>query len=177
MSHDALGISGHALLAPMAAVTDIPFRTLCFEQGAAAAVTEFISAHALARGVAVAQEKAHVGDDEGPVVLQIFGEEPDAVAAAVRWADGQGCYAGVDLNFGCPAPKILRQGAGSALLSDPRRMQEIVRSARRSTSLPVSAKIRTGVDARSVNAVTVAQALEQSGVQFITVHGRTLRQG
>ena len=169
------GATPGAGLAPMAGVTDAATRLLCFEQGAAWAVSEMLSAKGWMfsgrRNRAAAELLARF-PGEGAVGLQLFGRESEYIAAAARELEGEG-FAFIDLNFGCPAPKIVSNGEGSALMREPKLLAEIVRAAVRATRLPVTAKIRAGWDAQSVNAAEIARICEGEGARAIAVHART----
>lgn len=169
---------GGAGLAPMAGVTDAAMRLLCREQGARWSVSEMLSA----KGWVYAGGKNRAAQEliarlpgEGVAGLQLFGREPSYVAEAVRQLASVG-FEFLDLNFGCPAPKIAGAGEGSALMREPTLLGRIVRAAADATDLPVTAKIRSGWDEASINAVEVAQICEQSGARAITVHARTRAQ-
>lgn len=158
-----------AIPAPMAGVGDLPFRLLCRRFGARLTYSEMISTKALSYGDRKTKALLfHEG--EAPFVVQIFGHEPDVMARGAAYAEEQGAAA-VDLNMGCPAPKVANNGDGSALLRDPKLCAQLVREVRRAVSCPVTAKIRLGWD--RINAVEVAKALEEAGVDAIAVHGRT----
>lgn len=162
-------------LSPMAGATDAAMRLLCFEQGAAWAVSEMLSAKGwiCSRGKnRNARELLVRFPGEGVTGLQLFGREPDYIAAAARELEGEG-FAFIDLNFGCPAPKIVQNGEGSALMREPELLGEIVRAAVRATRLPVTVKIRAGWDAQSVNAVEIARICEGEGAAAVAVHART----
>ncbi|MGI6238089.1 MAG: tRNA dihydrouridine synthase DusB [Christensenellales bacterium] len=170
--------SGGAGLAPMAGVTDAPMRLICFEQGARWAVSEMLSA----KGWMYSGGENRAAKllttrlpGEGATGLQLFGREPDFIAAAAQSLAGAG-FEFIDLNFGCPAPKITGAGEGSALMREPALLGQIVRAAARATALPVSAKIRAGWDGKSINAVEIAKICEQNGAGAITVHARTRAQ-
>ena len=173
-----LTVSGGAGLAPMAGVTDAAMRLLCHEQGAAWAVSEMLSA----KGWVFSQGKNRNALDllkrlpgEGVAGLQLFGGEPAYIAEAARQLEDVG-FQFFDLNFGCPAPKITGNGEGSAMMREPRRIGAVVRALADATRLPVTAKIRSGWDADSINAVEVAQICADSGAQAIAVHARTRMQ-
>ena len=162
-------------LAPMAGVTDAATRVLCFEQGAAWAVSEMLSAKGWVfsgRKNRNAAELLTRFPGEGATGLQLFGREPEYVARAAKELEGEG-FAFIDLNFGCPAPKIVGNGEGSALMREPKLLGEVVRAAVRATKLPVTAKIRAGWDASSVNAAEVARICECEGARAVAVHART----
>ncbi|MDR0929801.1 MAG: tRNA dihydrouridine synthase DusB [Oscillospiraceae bacterium] len=167
-----------ALLAPMAGVTDAPFRLLCREQGSALAVTEMVSA----RGFLCAPAQRAVGEllhhapQEGAVAVQLFGHEPEAMAEAARRLSDRG-FCAIDINMGCPAPKITGSGAGSALLRDLPLAGRILSAVRRATPLPVMLKMRLGWDEAHIVAEALARMAEAEGVDALTVHGRTRAQG
>ncbi len=165
-------------LAPMAGVTDAAMRLLCHRQGAAWAVSEMLSA----KGWVFSGGKNRAANDllarlpgEGVVGLQLFGSEPEYIAEAARQLEGRG-FQFFDLNFGCPAPKITGNGEGSAMMREPEKIGAVVRALVDATSLPVTAKIRSGWDADSVNAAEVARICEGSGASAIAVHARTREQ-
>ena len=162
-------------LAPMAGVTDAATRVLCFEQGAAWAVSEMLSAKGWVFSGCKNRNAAELltrFPGEGATGLQLFGREPEYVARAARELESEG-FAFIDLNFGCPAPKIVGNGEGSALMREPKLLGEVVRAAVRATKLPVTAKIRAGWDASSVNAAEVARICEGEGARAVAVHART----
>lgn len=163
---------GRAVLAPMAGITDSPFRLLCRRHGAAMVYTEMLSAEGLARRHGKTWRMAGFQPEERPVALQLFGSRPEAFAGAVRafGRDGPDFF---DLNFGCPAPKVVRSGGGSALLREPKKVEAIARAAVGVSDRPVLAKIRSGWEVGAENAVEIARILEGCGVAAIAVHGRT----
>ena len=165
-------------LAPMAGVTDAATRLLCHEQGAAWAVSEMLSA----KGWVFSGGRNRAANDllarlpgEGVVGLQLFGSEPEYVAEAARQLVDRG-FQFFDLNFGCPAPKITGNGEGSAMMRAPEKLGKVVRALSEATPLPVTAKIRSGWDAESINAVEVARVCEDNGASAIAVHARTRMQ-
>ena len=166
---------GSAALAPMAGVTDMPFRLLCFEQGCDWATTEMVSArgylcgHKKSRAV---RELLRRDPGEGLVALQIFGHEPDALYEAARMLSEEG-FCGLDINMGCPAPKIVGNGDGSALLKDLSQARAALAAVRRATSLPVTVKMRLGWDEEHLVAEELAHICQEEGADAITVHGRT----
>jgi tRNA-dihydrouridine synthase B len=160
------------ILAPLAGITDMPFRKLCHEQGAALVYSEMVSAKALHYRDAKSFALLETAPDEGRVALQLFGSEPDIMAEAARLLDSRG-HAALDVNMGCPVPKIVRNGEGSALMRDPELAGRIVEAMVKATSKPVTVKIRAGWDADSVNAVRFAKIVEAAGASMIAVHGRT----
>ena len=165
-------ITGRAALAPMAGVTDAAYRRLCARFGAAYTVTEMVSAKAIQYSYEKTTQLADVSGDEGPVFLQLFGSDPFDFGLAARKAAAFG-PAGIDINMGCPVPKVAGNGAGSALMKDPARCAAIVAAVKRNTDLPVTVKIRAGWDRDHINAVEVARACEEAGAAAIAVHGRT----
>lgn len=165
-------ITGRATLAPMAGVTDAAYRRLCAEFGAAYTVTEMVSAKAIPYSYEKTARLADTSGDRGPVFLQLFGSDPFDFGLAARKAAESG-PAGIDINMGCPVPKVAGNGAGSALMKDPSKCAAIVAAVKRNTDLPVTVKIRAGWDKDHKNAVEVAKACEEAGAAAIAVHGRT----
>lgn len=168
-------INGGAALAPMAGVADRAFREICIEFGAAYVVTEMVSS----KGLTMHDKKSgllmQLGESERPAAVQIFGCDPDTMAQAAKQAVETGCRA-VDINMGCPAPKVAGNGGGSALMRDPELAARITEKCAETVSLPVTVKIRSGWDEDSINAVEMAKMLENAGAAAITVHGRTRKQ-
>lgn len=163
-------------LAPLAGITDWPFRLLCSELGADEAVTEMISA----QGYLTAPKDSYAYRDimlihanEAPVIAQVFGHKPDYIYEAIRRISDSGDYCGIDINMGCPAPKVTGSGSGSALMKKPELAREIMKTARYATLLPLSVKMRLGWDEDSINVLQFAQMAQDEGVDSITVHGRT----
>lgn len=164
-----------AALAPMAGVTDCIFRPLCFEQGAAWAVSEMVSAKGflhMNRNDRAVRELLIISPGDGILGLQLFGHEPELMAEAANQLQDCG-FRFIDINMGCPAHKIVSNGDGSSLMKNPLLCGEIVESVVRRVSVPVTVKLRAGWDASSVNCVEVARICERSGASAITVHGRT----
>jgi tRNA-dihydrouridine synthase B len=165
------------ILAPMAGVSEKPFRVIAFQQGAALCPTELISAQGLFRLTSrTLRYLRYEPSVEQPYSLQLFGGEPEAMAKAAVVAKEYGANI-IDLNMGCPVKKVTKTGAGSALMCDSRRAGEIVRQIREATSLPVTAKIRSGWDADHRNFLEMADALGAAGVSALAVHPRTRAQG
>lgn len=171
-----LELPGRWLLAPLAGVSDWPFRALALEQGAAAAYTEMISSEGLTRGGSVTLRMLEKAANEDIFAPQIFGSNPVRMAEAARAVEKMGA-ALVDINMGCPVKKVCRTGAGAALLRDPRRARDIVSAVVDRVSIPVQVKARAGWDAGSVNIVELACRLEEAGAAAMVVHGRTRAQG
>ena len=165
------------VLAPMAGVSEMPFRVLAFKMGAALCPTELVSAQGLFRANSrTIRYLRHDKEIEKPYSLQIFGGEPEVMARAAQIGKEWGAQI-IDINMGCPVKKVTKTGAGSALLCDPPRAARIVAQIREATSLPVTAKIRSGWDANSHNYIEVAGALEDAGCAALAIHPRTRAQG
>src|SRR2546426_10972325 len=162
-------------LAPMAGVTNAPFRLVCREAGVGLLTSEEIDARALVEGNARTQAIAHYLPEERPIAFQLLGGDPDVLAEAARRLAATGA-AGIDLNMGCPVPKIVAKGHGAALMRDPLRAAVIFRTVRKAIGVPFTIKIRGGWDDRTVNAVEIAQTAESEGIDGITVHPRTRSQ-
>lgn len=177
---DNLNIGGvplksHAVLAPMAGVSDRAYRELCVRFGAAYCVSEMVSSKALSFNSKKSEELMEISDLERPCGIQIFGDDPKCMADAAKHALENNPDI-IDINMGCPAPKISSNGSGSALMKNPRLCGEIVKAVTAVTDIPVTVKIRKGWDDDSVNAVEVAKICESAGAAAITVHGRTRQQ-
>jgi tRNA-dihydrouridine synthase B len=168
-------IQNPIFLAPMAGITDLPFRLLCREQGCGVVFTEMISAKGLYYGSTRTENMLEIHPDEHPIGIQIFGSEPLLMARMVEKISETSADL-IDINMGCPAPKIVKNGEGSALLKNPRLVEEIVREVSRASAKPVTAKIRKGFDEKSINGVEIALIAEQAGAAAVTVHGRTREQ-
>lgn len=170
-----LKLNGHAALAPMAGVADRAFRELCLAYGASFAVSEMISAKALTMGDRKSKALMTLTPQEHPLGIQIFGSDPHILADSVQFVEMQKPDF-IDINMGCPAPKIAGNGAGSSLMRNPERIAEIVKSVTAAATRPVTVKIRAGWDDKSKNAVEVAKLIEENGASAITIHGRTRQQ-
>jgi nifR3 family TIM-barrel protein len=160
----------------MAGVTDLPFRVLCREKGASLVYTEMISAKALHYRDKNTLEMARTHPDEMPIGVQIFGHEPEIMAEAAAFFSDQPHIALIDINMGCPAPKIVKNGEGAALMLKPDLARQIVRETVKASKKPVTVKIRRGWDEASANAVEIASICEEEGAALVTVHGRTREQ-
>lgn len=171
-----LTLSGNIFLAPMAGVTDLPFRLLCKAQGASLVYTEMVSAKAMHYNDAETLKLTQTHPDERPVAVQIFGSEPEIMAEAAERLSAREDIALIDINMGCPAPKIVKNGEGCTLMKNPQLVRSIVRAVVNSSSKPVTVKIRKGWDEKNINAVEIASICEEEGVQAVTVHGRTREQ-
>lgn len=162
-------------LAPLAGITDAPFRRICREFGAGAVYSEMVSAQGLYYNDKNTEKLLRIYDDEQPVVYQIFGSKPEIMAyAAEALSDRKNCI--LDINMGCPVPKVVKSGDGSALLKKPELISEIVEAVVKKAKKPVTVKIRTGWDSDSINAVENAKRIEAAGASAICVHGRTRMQ-
>lgn len=168
-------LKSHAVLAPMAGVSDRAYRELCVRFGAAYCVSEMVSSKALSFNSKKSEELMEISDLERPCGIQIFGDDPKCMADAAKHALENKPDI-IDINMGCPAPKISSNGSGSALMKNPRLCGEIVKAVTAVTDIPVTVKIRKGWDDDSVNAVEVAKICESAGAAAITVHGRTRQQ-
>lgn len=168
-------IKGMAALAPMAGVTDRAFRELCVAFGASYVVGEMVSAKGISFNSERSKELMLLSENERPAAVQLFGSEPQTVAAAAVTAMEYKPDI-IDINMGCPAPKISGNGAGSALMKNPDLCGKIVEAVCKAVDVPITVKIRKGWDDKSVNAVEVAKICEQAGASAITVHGRTREQ-
>ena len=163
------------LLAPLAGITDAPTRKLCRRMGAALVYSEMVSGKGLYYGDKKTDQLLYVDEDEKPVAFQVFGSEPDILAFTSRTLDSRE-NAILDINMGCPVPKIVKNGEGSALLKRVDLVYDLIRAMVSNTSKPVTAKIRIGFDENSINAVEVAKAIEAGGAAAVAVHGRTREQ-
>ena len=172
-----LNFEKSVFLAPMAGVTDISFRGLCKEMGCGLVYTEMVSAKALYYGSENTQSLLRIADEEKPVAAQIFGNDPKIMAEVVeshfnRLDD----ICVLDINMGCPAPKITKNGEGSALMLNPKLAGEIVSEIKKVSNKPVTVKFRKGFDEDNINAVEFAKVLEYNGADAIAIHGRTKKQ-
>jgi tRNA-dihydrouridine synthase B len=165
-------LRGRAFLAPMAGVTDLPFRRLCRRMGAALAAGEMLSTDPRLWDTPLSRRRRDHSAEPGPCVVQIAGGDPDAMAEAARRNADAGAEI-IDINMGCPAKRVCNKEAGSALLRDEKLVARILESTVRSVELPVTLKIRTGWDASSRNGARIARIAESAGIQALAVHGRT----
>lgn len=168
-------IKGYAALAPMAGVADRAFRELCVDFGAAYVVGEMVSSKGITYNSEKSYELLELSEKERPAAVQLFGYEPDVMVKAAEYAM---LYQPdiIDINMGCPAPKIAGNGSGAALMKDPQLCGKIVEAVSKAVTVPVTVKMRKGWDNNSVNAVEVAKICEQAGAAAVTVHGRTRQQ-
>lgn len=164
--------SNKIFLAPMAGVTDLAFRTLCKEHGADLVVSEMVSSRGLHYKDKKTNELLKSNDIESPLIVQLFGNEPEVMAEAAKILEDMGVNY-LDINMGCPAPKIVKNGDGCSLMRDELLAGRITESVVKAVSIPVSVKFRAGWDSENINAVSFAQFMENSGASCVTVHGRT----
>ncbi|NLL78726.1 MAG: tRNA dihydrouridine synthase DusB [Clostridiales bacterium] len=168
-------LPNRVILAPMAGVTDLPFRYLCHKKGAGLLCMEMVSAKAILYKNRNTEELLQIHPEEGPVSLQLFGSDPDIISEMAKQIEDRP-FDILDLNMGCPVPKVVNNGEGSALMRNPVLVEEIVKKTVRAIKKPVTVKIRKGFDDAHVNAVEVAKAAEAAGAAAIAVHGRTREQ-
>ena len=168
-------LENNLILAPMAGVTDLPFRLLCKEQGAGLLCMEMVSAKAIYYRNKNTEALLSIDDREPPVSLQLFGSDADVISEMAKRIEERP-FSILDLNMGCPVPKVAGNGEGSALMKDPALVEEIVTKTVKAIKKPVTVKIRKGFDAEHVNAVEIARIAEASGAAAVAVHGRTREQ-
>lgn len=163
------------ILGPMAGVTDLPFRLLCREQGAGLLCMEMVSAKAILYNNRNTEQLLTIHLDEKPVSLQLFGSDPKIMSEMAKRIEERP-FAILDINMGCPVPKVVKNGEGSALMKEPKLVYEIVSAIVKGIEKPVTVKIRKGFDDDHVNAVEIAKIIEEAGASAIAVHGRTREQ-
>jgi tRNA-dihydrouridine synthase B len=168
-------IPNKVFLAPMAGITDKAFRLMAREHGCGLVYTEMISAKALTYKNMKTKALLNLEGEDPPVAVQLFGSEPGIMAAGAKMAETAGAQI-IDINMGCPVPKVVKNGEGSALLEQPKLAAEIVRMMSKAVSVPITAKIRSGWNQENVVAVSFAREMEKAGISAITVHGRTREQ-
>lgn len=168
-------LKNNVILAPMAGVSDLPFRLLCSKQGAGMVCMEMVSAKAIMYRNRNTEELLQIHPQEGPASLQLFGSDPDIIADMAKQIEDRP-FAVLDINMGCPVPKVVNNGEGSALMKNPKLAEEIVRKTVAAISKPVTVKIRRGFDEEHVNAVEMAKRMEDAGAAAVAVHGRTREQ-
>ena len=168
-------LDNHVILAPMAGVTDLPFRLLCRGQGAGLVCMEMVSAKAILYHNKNTEELMEIHPKEAPVSLQLFGSDPDILS---RMADHieERPFDILDLNMGCPVPKVVNNKEGSALMREPKLVEEILKKLVKAVKKPVTVKIRKGFDEEHINAVEIARIAEDCGVAAVAIHGRTREQ-
>lgn len=171
-----LEFSNNVFLAPMAGVTDIIYRGICKEMGCGLVYTEMVSSKALYYGSENTKKLLKVSKKEVPVAVQIFGSEPLIMSKACDHFNDNSEICLIDINMGCPAPKIVKNGDGSALMKNPKLAYEIVKAVKGASNKPVTVKFRKGFDHNNINAVDFAKGIEAAGADAITIHGRTKEQ-
>jgi tRNA-dihydrouridine synthase B len=169
-------LEGRVILAPLAGTTDYVFRKVCREHGASLCVTEMVSADGLARGNRKTLDMIDVREEDRPLAVQIFGSDPNVLADAARIVEQAGGDL-VDLNIGCPVRKVVKRGAGAAILGDLDLLQRILHQVVSAVKIPVTIKIRSGIRTEQPVAVEVAKIAQGEGIQAIALHPRSLRQG
>ena len=178
MKHLKIGnveLENRYILGPMAGVTDLPFRLLCREQGAGLLCMEMVSAKAILYNNRNTKALLEIHPDEKPVSLQLFGSDPEIMSEMAKRIEERP-FDILDINMGCPVPKVVKNGEGSALMKNPKLVYEIVSSMVKAIEKPVTVKIRKGFDDDHVNAVEIAKIIEEAGAAAVAVHGRTREQ-
>ena len=168
-------LPNNLILAPMAGVTDLPFRLLCSRQGVGLCCMEMVSAKAILYKNKNTESLLEIHKDEGPVSLQLFGSDPKILSEMAKKIEERP-FSVLDINMGCPVPKVVNNGEGSALMKNPKLVEEIVSSVVKAVQKPVTVKIRKGFDEEHVNAVEIAKIVEAAGAAAVAVHGRTREQ-
>ncbi|MBU3177013.1 tRNA dihydrouridine synthase DusB [Clostridium estertheticum] len=163
-------------LAPMAGITDIAFRGLCKELGCGLLYSEMVSAKGMYYGSSNTQSLMRISNEEKPVAIQIFGNDPKIMASACEIFNTRDDICIVDVNMGCPVHKIVKNGEGSALMKNPKLAAQIIKEMKKVSTKPVTVKFRKGFDSNSINAVEFAKYMEDAGIDAIAVHGRTREQ-
>ncbi len=169
-----VNIENNVFLAPMAGITDLPFRIICKEHGAGLVYTEMVSAKGIFYDDNGTKNLLSIEEKERPVAVQIFGSEPEIMGNIAKNLSEIADI--IDINMGCPAPKVVKNMDGSRLMLNPLLIGEIVRSVVENSKVPVTVKIRKGWDDEHINAVEVAKIIEENGASAVTVHGRTRQQ-
>ena len=170
-----VSLKNNLILAPMAGVTDLPFRLLCKEQGAGLLCMEMVSAKAIYFNNRNTEELLTIDDREPPVSLQLFGSDPDIISEMAKKIENRP-FSILDINMGCPVPKVAGNGEGSALMKNPKLVEEIVSKTAKAIKKPVTVKVRKGFDDEHINAVEIARIAESAGAAAVAVHGRTREQ-
>lgn len=176
MNIGRLRLSNAVCLAPMAGITDLPFRTIVRGLGCGLAFTEMVSAAGLVRQKGKTCRYLDTSQEDRPLGVQLFGSDPETLAEAARMAADSGADL-IDLNMGCPVKKVIKTGSGAALMRDPHRADAVLRAMRKATDLPLTVKIRAGWRPSEINALTIGRIAEQAGADAVTLHPRTVDQG
>lgn len=164
------------VLAPMAGITDHAFRSFMKKLDTSVVVTELVSANGIEYKSERTMKLMSYDESQRPIGVQLFGEEPEVIARAAQVAEAEGCDF-IDLNFGCPVPKVVKKGAGSAMLKDPMALQKVLAAVKSAIKIPLTIKIRTGWDANTRNAIEVCNIAYNEGISWVAIHGRTRAQG
>ena len=171
-----LSLNNPFIMAPMAGITDLPFRKLCRAQGAGLAVSEMVNAQENLWDTDKSKNRVVLDGETGPISIQILGTEPEDMANAARYNVSLGANI-IDINMGCPAKKVCKKAAGSALMRDEELVKDILSAVVGAVDVPVTLKIRTGWDHENKNALNIAKIAEKAGIQMLTIHGRTRQDG
>jgi nifR3 family TIM-barrel protein len=164
------------VLAPMAGITDHAFRTFMKKLDTSVVVTELVSANGIEYKSERTMKLMSFDDSQRPIGIQLFGEEPEVIARAAQVAEAEGCDF-LDLNFGCPVPKVVKKGAGSAMLKDPVALRKVLSTVKAAIKIPLTIKIRTGWDSNTRNAIEICNIAHNEGIEWVAIHGRTRAQG
>ena len=170
-----VSLDNRVFLSPMAGVTDLPFRLICKQKGCGMLYTEMINAKALCYNDENTKKMTKIEDEEHPIAIQIFGSEPEYMGRAAEILNSHSNEI-LDINMGCPAPKVIKNGDGSALMKNPKLVEQVMKAVVEHSTKPVTLKIRKGWDDNSVNAVEIAKIAEQAGISALAIHGRTREQ-
>ena len=168
-------LKGKAILSPMAGVTDVAFRALCKKYGAALTCTEFLNSTAIVRENKKTMEMLRTDNIETPKQIQLFGNSIEDVISAAKFVEKK--FDIIDINCGCPAWKVIKVGAGSAMLNDPEKIGHFIKELVKNTKIPITLKIRKGISENNINAIEIAKIAELNGAAAIGIHGRTQKQG
>ena len=172
-----LALSNNLILAPLAGISDLPFRTIVRRFGCGLCYSEMVSADGIVRGQKKTLDILRSGPGDRPLIAQVFGSDPGVLAAAAQIIEERGLADAVDINMGCPVKPVIRRGAGAALMREPGRVRLIVREARGSIRIPLTVKIRSGWSPKEKNALEIARIAEEEGADAVAVHPRTASQG
>ena len=170
-----VSLDNRVFLSPMAGVTDLPFRLICKQKGCGMLYTEMINAKALCYNDENTKKMTKIEDEEHPIAIQIFGSEPEYMGRAAEILNSHSNEI-LDINMGCPAPKVIKNGDGSALMKNHKLAEQVMKAVVEHSTKPVTLKIRKGWDDNSVNAVEIAKIAEQAGISALAIHGRTREQ-
>lgn len=168
-------LEGKAILSPMAGITDVAFRSLCKKYGASMTCTEFLHSTAINRKNKKTLSMLKTDKIENPKQIQLFGNSIEEILKAAKFVEDK--FDIIDINCGCPAWKVIRTGAGSELLKNPKQIFDLIKKLNNSVKIPITIKIRKGIDENNINAVEVAKIAEKAGASAISIHGRTQKQG